>query len=77
MLLQSGEGGNVQSEMLLHKDVGVFTFNQGWAFPRKVIFNGDECVMPSPDEYPTLPNGVSISRPLTLWFIVWVLLALI
>lgn len=50
MLLQSGDGGNVQSEILFHKDPEMFTFREGWVFPRKVIFNGDECVMPSPHE---------------------------
>ncbi|KAK6945644.1 COBRA, plant [Dillenia turbinata] len=57
LLLQSGETGNVQTEMLLHKDAGIFTFREGWGFPRKISFNGDECVMPPPDEYPRLPNG--------------------
>ncbi|KAG8368816.1 hypothetical protein BUALT_Bualt15G0086100 [Buddleja alternifolia] len=56
MLLQSGENGNVQTEMLLHKDPGIFTFREGWAFPRKISFNGEDCVMPSPDDYPRLPN---------------------
>ncbi|KAF7800867.1 COBRA-like protein 6 [Senna tora] len=61
MLLQSGVSGNVQTEMLLHKDAGNFTFREGWAFPRKVSFNGDECVMPSPDDYPRLPNAAHIA----------------
>lgn len=56
MLLQAGESGNVQSEMLLNKDPGIFTFREGWGFPRKISFNGDECVMPPPDDYPRLPN---------------------
>ncbi|KAL0357179.1 UNVERIFIED_CONTAM: COBRA-like protein 6 [Sesamum calycinum] len=56
VLLQTGESGNVQTEMLLHKDPGIFTFKEGWAFPRKITFNGEECVMPSPDDYPRLPN---------------------
>ncbi|XP_010548878.1 PREDICTED: COBRA-like protein 6 [Tarenaya hassleriana] len=56
VLLQSGETGNVQSEILLKKDQGNFTFSEGWAFPRRILFNGDECVMPSPDDYPRLPN---------------------
>ncbi|KAK4401977.1 COBRA-like protein 6 [Sesamum angolense] len=56
VLLQTGESGNVQTEMLLHKDPGIFTFKEGWAFPRKISFNGEECVMPSPDDYPRLPN---------------------
>lgn len=58
MLLQSGDsGGNVQTEILLNKDAGMFTFGEGWAFPRKISFNGDECVMPSPEDYPRLPNS--------------------
>ncbi|XP_058089671.1 COBRA-like protein 1 [Magnolia sinica] len=68
MLLQSGELGNVQTEILLRKDPGLFTFNEGWAFPRKISFSGDECVMPPPDAYPSLPNAspshfLSISSP--------------
>ncbi|KAK6282658.1 hypothetical protein POUND7_016483 [Theobroma cacao] len=62
MLLEEGERGNVQSEMLLHKEQGVFTFREGWAFPRRIMFNGDECVMPPPDEYPRLPNGGHSAR---------------
>ncbi|XP_072988516.1 COBRA-like protein 7 [Typha latifolia] len=57
MLLQSGNSGNVQTEMLLKKDTGEFTFKGGWAFPRRISFNGHDCVMPSPDNYPSLPNG--------------------
>lgn len=63
MLLQRGESGNVQTEMLLRKDPGVFTFREGWAFPRKISFNGDECVMPPPDEFPTLPNSAESDAP--------------
>lgn len=57
MLLQAGESGNVQTEMLLQKDSGIFTFREGWGFPRRILFNGDECVMPLPDDYPRLPNN--------------------
>lgn len=56
MLLQAGENGNVQTEILLNKDEG-FTFKGGWGFPRKISFNGQDCVMPSPDDYPRLPNA--------------------
>ncbi|KAJ9552376.1 hypothetical protein OSB04_016421 [Centaurea solstitialis] len=73
MLLQSGDGGNVQTEMLLHKDPGNFTFKEGWAFPRRVIFNGDECVMPSPYEYPTLPNRGRVFRPSMLCLVIFML----
>ncbi|BAU01435.1 hypothetical protein VIGAN_11066700 [Vigna angularis var. angularis] len=38
-------------------DKDTFTFKQGWAFPRKIYFNGDECMMPPPDTYPFLPNS--------------------
>ncbi|XP_051146512.1 COBRA-like protein 6 isoform X2 [Andrographis paniculata] len=60
MLLQSGEDGNVQTEMLLSKVPGKFTLREGWAFPRKISFNGEECVMPSLDDYPRLPNTGNI-----------------
>nr|CAB3458554.1 unnamed protein product [Digitaria exilis] len=56
-LMQAGPYGNVQSEVLMRKDASTFTFRQGWAFPRKVYFNGDECQMPPPDAYPYLPNA--------------------
>ncbi|GMI88200.1 COBRA-like protein 6 precursor [Hibiscus trionum] len=56
VLLQEGDSGNVQSEILLHKDPEMFTFKAGWGFPRRILFNGDECVMPPPDQYPRLPN---------------------
>ncbi|KAF5734110.1 phytochelatin synthetase-like family protein [Tripterygium wilfordii] len=55
-LMEAGPDGNVQSELILHKDINTFSFKQGWGFPRKVYFNGDECKMPLPDEYPYLPN---------------------
>ncbi|WOL07017.1 COBRA-like protein 7 isoform X1 [Canna indica] len=61
MLLQQGENGNVQSEILLHKDEGDFTFGEGWPFPRRIAFNGHECVMPPPDLYPALPKKSSTS----------------
>lgn len=70
MLLQAGEAGNVQTEMLLHKDKEMFTFKEGWAFPRKVSFNGEECVMPSPDQYPRLPNNGDSILPATLKYMI-------
>lgn len=57
LLVEAGEHGNVQSEVLLQKNKDTFTFKQGWAFPRKVYFNGDECMLPPPDSYPFLPNS--------------------
>ena len=57
LLMEAGPFGNVQSEVLLQKDKNTFTFKQGWAFPRKVYFNGEECMLPPPDTYPFLPNS--------------------
>ena len=57
LLVEAGEHGNVQSEVLLQKNKDTFTFKHGWAFPRKVYFNGDECRLPPPDTYPFLPNS--------------------
>uniref|UniRef100_A0A0E0KTC3 COBRA-like protein n=1 Tax=Oryza punctata TaxID=4537 RepID=A0A0E0KTC3_ORYPU len=59
MMLQDG---NVQTEMILKKDKSNFTFSGGWAFPRRVYFDGHECVMPPPDQYPLLPNAGPDSR---------------
>ncbi|KAF7822382.1 protein COBRA-like [Senna tora] len=59
LLTQAGPYGNVQSELLFRKDKSSFTFNKGWAFPRRIYFNGDNCVMPPPDAYPWLPNSGS------------------
>ncbi|KAJ6800156.1 COBRA-like protein 4 [Iris pallida] len=61
LLMEAGPAGNVQSELLLQKDQDTFTFQKGWAFPRKVYFNGDECMLPSPDSYPHLPNSAPVS----------------
>ncbi|KAI4387835.1 hypothetical protein MLD38_000229 [Melastoma candidum] len=55
-LMEAGPLGNVQSELLFQKDSS-FTLEKGWAFPRRVYFNGDNCVMPPPDAYPSLPNA--------------------
>lgn len=51
-LSTAGPLGNVQSELLFRKDASTFTFEKGWAFPRRIYFNGDNCVMPPPDSYP-------------------------
>uniref|UniRef100_J3LZZ9 COBRA C-terminal domain-containing protein n=1 Tax=Oryza brachyantha TaxID=4533 RepID=J3LZZ9_ORYBR len=59
MLLQDG---NVQTKMITRKDKSDFTFSGGWAFPRRVYFDGHECVMPPPDQYPSLPNAGPSSR---------------
>lgn len=69
LLMEAGPTGNVQSEVLLQKDQNTFTFKQGWAFPRKVYFNGDECILPPPESYPFLPNSTpkTLIAPLTLF----------
>lgn len=66
LLMEAGPYGNVQSEVLLEKDQNAFSLKQGWAFPRKVYFNGDECAMPPPDSYPHLPNSAHVSVPVML-----------
>ncbi|XP_071715470.1 COBRA-like protein 1 [Rutidosis leptorrhynchoides] len=55
--------GSVSTEILLAKDHKTFTLHYGWALPRTIYFAGENCVMPSPDTYPMLPNGSSTLRP--------------
>ncbi|XP_047080119.1 COBRA-like protein 2 [Lolium rigidum] len=57
LLMVAGPEGNVQSELLFRKDPSSFTFGKGWAFPRRIYFNGESCVMPPPDSYPVLPDS--------------------
>jgi len=40
LLMVAGPDGNVQSELLFRKDPSSFTFEKGWAFPRRIYFNG-------------------------------------
>lgn len=77
LLMTAGRDGNAQSELLFRKDPETFTFQKGWAFPRRVYFNGENCVMPPPDAYPWLPNDSHrLSASLTIPFItVWTALA--
>ncbi|CAK9234045.1 unnamed protein product [Sphagnum troendelagicum] len=56
MLLQAGPEGNVQSDLLFGKDAK-FTLSNGWAFPSRIYFNGDDCVLPEPQSFPTLPSS--------------------
>lgn len=56
MLMEAGPSGNVQSELLFAKGKD-FKFHNGWAFPHRVYFNGDDCVLPDPQEYPNLPSS--------------------
>eukprot|EP00249_Psilotum_nudum_P007500 c20608_g1_i1 orf=408-1841(+) len=62
MLMSAGPDGNVQSEILFQKDQETFSFKHGWAFPQRLYFNGDSCVLPPPDAYPWLPNGSTFLR---------------
>lgn len=55
----------MQSDILFQKD-DAFTFEGGWAFPRKVYFDGDTCVMLSPEDYPPLPAAPGESASLEL-----------
>ncbi|CAN4090561.1 unnamed protein product [Withania somnifera] len=70
LLMQAGPLGNVQSELLFRKDLSTFTFEKGWAFPRRVYFNGDNCVMPPPDSYPYMPNAGTVSKVSSLKLVV-------
>ncbi|KAJ4748580.1 Protein COBRA [Rhynchospora pubera] len=56
LLMTAGSYGNVQAELLFRKDSNTFISEKGWEFPRRVYFNGDNCVMPPPDAYPWVPN---------------------
>ncbi|XVF11761.1 hypothetical protein REPUB_Repub08aG0055900 [Reevesia pubescens] len=60
LLMEAGPQGSVQSEVLLRKNKNTFTFKHGRAFPGKVYFNGDECLLP-PDTYPSLPNSAHVN----------------
>ncbi|GLT46356.1 hypothetical protein SLA2020_201170 [Shorea laevis] len=75
LLMQAGPSGNVQSELLFQKDKSAFTFEKGWAFPRRVYFNGDNCVMPPPDAYPWLPSASSRQLIYTLGLVMTILSA--
>ncbi|BAT77556.1 COBRA-like protein [Vigna angularis] len=55
--------GIVTTEILLDKDPNSFTISNGWAFPRRIYFNGDNCEMPLPDSFPMLPNRSSTLAP--------------
>lgn len=72
--MQAGPFGNVQSELLFQKETSAFTFEKGWAFPRRIYFNGDNCVMPPPDSYPWLPNTASHKSIGSLFAVVALLL---
>lgn len=77
LLMQAGPQGNVQSEVLLQKNQDMFSLKQGWAFPRRVYFNGDECMLPPPDTYPFLPNSGRILLPTFSTVVAFLLLLVI
>lgn len=58
LLLQAveEEPGSVTTDILLRKDMDSFTFKSGWAFPRRIYFNGENCEMPLPQDFPALPS---------------------
>ncbi|GFY89900.1 COBRA-like extracellular glycosyl-phosphatidyl inositol-anchored protein family [Actinidia rufa] len=54
--------GSLTSEILLEKDSKSFTLSNGWAFPRRIYFSGENCEMPPPDIFPMLPNVAPIEN---------------
>ncbi|KAM7278529.1 hypothetical protein ACFE04_005663 [Oxalis oulophora] len=74
MLTEAGQDGYVHTEIMFRKDMEIFTLENGWAFPLKVYFNGDECIMPDPDLYPYLPSSAN-ARHITLIVFALVLLS--
>ncbi|KAL3515035.1 hypothetical protein ACH5RR_021937 [Cinchona calisaya] len=64
-LLQANENqvGSATTDILLRKEMGAFTLRNGWAFPRRIYFNGENCEMALPDTFPMLPNGSSRQNP--------------
>lgn len=78
LLMEAGPYGYLQSELILGKDKNTFTLEKGWDFPLKVYFNGDKCMMPPPDSYPSLPNpadAASIASSALAAFLLMILLA--
>ncbi|TYG39688.1 hypothetical protein ES288_D12G035500v1 [Gossypium darwinii] len=55
--------GAVSTQILLRKDLDSFTLRNGWALPRRIYFNGEDCQMPLPDTFPMLPNASSSLKP--------------
>lgn len=79
LLKEAWPEGNVQSELILEKNANTFTFKEGWGFPRKVYFNGDECMMPQPDEFPGLPNAahtnlITVPKLALFWLLMFLAL---
>lgn len=55
--------GSVTTDILLRKNMDSFTLRNGWAFPRRIYFNGEICEVPLPDTFPMLPNWSSRQTP--------------
>ena len=68
--------GSVSTELILEKDLDSFTLSNGWAFPRRIYFNGENCEMPPPDNFPMLPNGSSNSMQKSSHYLVLTLIFL-
>ncbi|KAI4318330.1 hypothetical protein MLD38_032054 [Melastoma candidum] len=69
--------GSVTTDVILEKDLNSFTLKNGWAFPRKIYFNGEDCHMPLPDQFPKLPNGSSNLQACTCLFTCIITLCLV
>uniref|UniRef100_A0A0A9GSE1 COBRA C-terminal domain-containing protein n=1 Tax=Arundo donax TaxID=35708 RepID=A0A0A9GSE1_ARUDO len=67
LLTVAGPDGNVQSEFLFRKDPSTFMFEKGWAFPRRIYFNGDNCVMPPPDAYRAVLKTSYLVQFIAIW----------
>ena len=55
--------GSLNTEILLNKDTDSFTLSNGWAFPQRIYFDGENCEMPPLNTFPALPNGISSLKP--------------
>ncbi|KAK8629758.1 hypothetical protein V6N13_078587 [Hibiscus sabdariffa] len=69
--------GAVSTQILLRKDLESFTLGNGWALPRRVYFNGENCQMPLPDTFPMLPNHCSSFKPTNPVFLLLIYLTFI
>ncbi|XP_004309891.1 PREDICTED: protein COBRA-like [Fragaria vesca subsp. vesca] len=56
ILMQAGPLGTVESELIFQKHGINSNLSKDWAFPQRVYFNGDNCIMPSADAYLVLPK---------------------
>ncbi|KAF6161966.1 hypothetical protein GIB67_020022, partial [Kingdonia uniflora] len=69
--------GSVSTEILMAKDLDQFTLHNGWAFPRRIYFNGENCEMALPDTFPMLPSGNLSCHPSYHLFVLLIVLHLI